>query len=126
MRDPVALFAALVFVVIGLSHLLQPLAWVEFFAAVRAQGRAGIFLEGFVHLLFGATLVAFGDLRPDLSAAPAIVGALLVVKAAVRFLAPDHVLRAYARLTPAHAGAFRVGGGFALALGGLFAYVGWA
>lgn len=46
MEQAVQLFAAIAFLVVGLSHLLQPKAWVAFYQALAAQGPVGAFLEG--------------------------------------------------------------------------------
>ena len=34
-------------------------AWVDFFTMLRAQGRAGVFVNGFLALGFGSLVVAF-------------------------------------------------------------------
>lgn len=122
MEKNVELFAAVYFVVVGLSHLLQPMAWVEFFAELRARGRSGAFFEGFLSLGLGAFIVAFHDVWSGLPAVLTVVGALLVLKAAVRFCAPELALRVYANMTPARAWRFRAGGAMAIALGIVFAY----
>jgi hypothetical protein len=43
-------FVAVGFLGVGLSHLLQSLAWVEFFGWLRGHGRPGVFLEGLLNL----------------------------------------------------------------------------
>ncbi len=48
MEQATQLFAAIAFLVIGLSHLSQPKAWVEFYQALAARGVPGVFLEGFL------------------------------------------------------------------------------
>jgi len=45
--------------VIGLSHVAQPRAWVEFFVWLRGKGHAGVFVNGFLSLGFGSFIVAF-------------------------------------------------------------------
>ena len=59
MEQATQVFAAVSFLVIGLSHLGQPKAWVAFYQALAARGSAGAFLEGFLLLNFGAIIVAF-------------------------------------------------------------------
>ncbi len=40
------IFAAVFSLVIGLSHILQPRGWVEFFVWLRSKGNAGVFVNG--------------------------------------------------------------------------------
>ena len=39
--------AIILFGVVGLSHILQPKAWAEFFILLRGKGGPGAFLDGF-------------------------------------------------------------------------------
>ena len=59
MERAVEVFAAVQFLVIGLSHVFQPRVWVEFFTWLRGKGYAGVFVNGFLSLGFGAFIVAF-------------------------------------------------------------------
>jgi hypothetical protein len=123
MERAVEIFATICFLVIGLSHLLQPLAWVEHFSWLRSKGRAGVFVDGFLCLNFGAFIVAFHNVWTG----PGIVLTLIewapVAKALIRFAAPQLGLRIYERLTPDRAGYFRIGGVFALAISGFLIYL---
>src|SRR5262245_28174583 len=67
MEQSTELLATILFLGIGLSHLLQPLAWVEFFTWLRQRGRAGVFVEGFMCLGFGALIVAFHNVWSGMS-----------------------------------------------------------
>jgi uncharacterized protein YjeT (DUF2065 family) len=123
MEQNIRAFAAISFVVIGLSHLLQPYVWVEFFTWVREKGRAGMFVEGFLSLLFGALVVAFHNVWSGLPVVLTLVGWGQVLKSLMRFVAPQLSLRVYRRVTPERAWEFRVAGIFALALGFLCGYL---
>ncbi len=123
MQEAVELFAGITFLVIGLSHLLQPMAWTEFFTELRAKGRAGVFFEGFLCLWFGAVIVAFHNVWSGLPAILTIVGWLQVLKGLLRFTVPRLALRIYERVVPERAWAFRVAGVFSIILGGLFTYM---
>ena len=46
MERAIEILAALFFLAISLSHILQPRAWVEYFTWLREKGRAGMFVEG--------------------------------------------------------------------------------
>jgi len=60
----VFVFAAVSLLVIGLSHVAQPRVRVEFFVYLRGKGPAGVFVNGFLCLGFGAFIVAFRFLQP--------------------------------------------------------------
>lgn len=119
----VQLFAGLQFLVIGLSHLFQPMAWVEYFVLLRSKGRAGVFFEGFLLLGFGAFIAAFHNVWSGLPAVLTVVGWLQILKGLVRFTLPQLGLRIYERVRPERAWEFRWAGVFSLALGGLFLYL---
>ena len=59
MEQATQVFAAASFLVIGLSHLFQPRAWVAWFQSLAAQGPSGAFTEGFLSVSFGAIVAGF-------------------------------------------------------------------
>jgi hypothetical protein len=62
MGRSVEILAIILFGVIGLSHILQPKAWAEFFIILRGKGEAGAFMDGFLNLPLGAFIVAFHNI----------------------------------------------------------------
>jgi hypothetical protein len=58
MERSVEVFAIVLFVVVGLSHLLQPRAWVEFFILLRDKGEPVVFNEPHLRRVLG-TYVAY-------------------------------------------------------------------
>ncbi len=122
MERATEIFAALFLLVIGVSHLLQPMVWVEWFTALRGKGRAGMFVEGVMSLAFGAFIVSFHNVWSGLPVVLTLVGWGQVLKGLVRLALPEFSLRVYARVTPERAWTFRVGGVGAIALSGL---LGW-
>jgi hypothetical protein len=48
MENAIERMAGISFLAIGLSHLLRPHDWVEYFAQVRAKGAPGAFMNGMV------------------------------------------------------------------------------
>ena len=111
-------FAAVCLLGVGLSHALQPLAWVEFFVWLRGQGRCAVFLEGLLSLNFGALVVAFHNVWVGLPAMLTLIGWGMV-----RLVAPGLGLRAYERIVPERAWHFRVAGFLALALSAFSGYL---
>src|SRR5262245_56706086 len=118
--------AAIYFLVIGLSHLVQPLAWVQYFTWLRAKGTAGMFVEGLLSLGFGSLIVAFHNVWSGLPVVVTVVGWGQVLKGLVRLVLPQWSLRVYERITPERAWHFRVAGVGAVALCCLLAYVAYA
>ncbi len=126
MEQATEVFAAVYVLGIGLSHVVQPHGWVEFFTWLREKGRAGMFVEGFLSLSFGALVVAFHNVWSGLPVVLTLVGWGQVLKGLIRLVAPQLSLRVYERVTPERAWQFRVAGVVALALGCLFAYMAFA
>ena len=116
-------FAAVCFLGVGLSHVVQPLAWVEFFIWLRGQGRCGVFVDGLLSLTFGALVVAFHNVWAGPPVVLTLIGWAQVLKGTVRLVAPGVGLRAYGRIAPERAWHFRVAGLLALALSALCGYL---
>jgi hypothetical protein len=118
MEHATQVFAAISFLVIGLSHIGRPQAWVAFYQALAARGTPGAFIEGFLMLNFGAIIVAFHNVWHGPALLLTLIGWAQILKGAGRFLAPEIGLRAMQRITPERAWYFRVGGLVALLLSG--------
>ena len=118
MEQATQLFAAISFLVIGVSHLVQPRGWVTFYQALAARGTSGAFLEGFLLLNFGAIIVAFHNVWHGPALVLTLIGWAQVLKAAGRFLVPQFGLRAMQRVTLERAWYFQLGGVIALFLSG--------
>jgi hypothetical protein len=116
MEQATQLFAAVSFLVIGLSHLTQPRAWVAFYQTIAEHGTPGVFLEGFLCLSFGAIVAGFHNVWQGPAMVLTLVGWSQVLKGLGRFVAPQVALRIMARVTPERAWFFRAGGVIALAL----------
>lgn len=114
MEQATQVFAAISFLVIGLSHLGRPQSWVDFYQALAARGSVGVFFEGFLLLTFGAFIVAFHNVWHGPALVLTLIGWAQVLKAVVRFLAPQVALRVLQRVTPERAWYFQAGGVFAL------------
>jgi hypothetical protein len=80
----VEVFAALYLLGVGLSHVLQPHAWIEFFAWMREKGPAGMFVEGLLSLGFGALVVGFHNVWTGLPVVLTLIGWGQVLKGVVR------------------------------------------
>jgi len=112
----IQVFAAVNFLVIGLSHVFQRGAWVEFFAKLHSLGRLGPFAEGFLYLNFGALIVSFHNVWSGPEVILTLTGWVQIVKALVRFVAPQRVLRLYGRMGPERAWQIQAAGGLFVVL----------
>jgi len=98
-------------------------AWVDFFTMLRAKGRAGVFVNGFLALGFGSLVVAFHNVWTGLPVVLTIFGWAQVLKGFVSFVAPRIALRGLSRVSLERAWHFRAGGIFALCLSAVLWYI---
>ena len=121
MDRSVEVLAMILFAVFGLSHMLQPEAWVEFFILLRSKGEPGAFVDGFLNLPLGAIIVAFHNTWSGLHLVLTLVGWALLFKSLIRFCAPKQALRVMARVSLERAWESQLAGaglaGFAALLG---------
>jgi len=122
METSVRLFAVVNLLVMGLSHLTQPRAWVGFFVWLREKGSVGVFVNGFLSLGFGSIIVAFHNVWSGLPMILTIYGWVLVLKALVSFTLPGIAMRSLERVTPERSWMLVLPGLMLLSLGGLLAY----
>jgi hypothetical protein len=119
----IQLYAAVNFLVIGLSHLLQPRVWVDFFVWLRTKGHTGVFLNGMLSLSFGSIIVAFHNVWTGLPTILTVIGWAQVAKGLVSLVAPQLGMRSLERVSPERSGEFVAAGAVFLALAALMAYL---
>jgi hypothetical protein len=123
LQQSVEFFVAVQSLVMGVSHIVQPRAWVDFFVWLREKGHAGVFANGFLSLWFGTLIVAFHPVWSGPAIVVTLLGWAQVVKAAVAFVAPQISMRGFARVSPERRHEF-VGAGIGLlAISGVCWYV---
>ena len=98
MEQAVEAFAAINFLVIGLSHVFQHQAWAEFFILLHRHGRPGAFANGFLSLITGTLIVAFHNVWSVPHVLLTVIGWAFVLKAAVVLIFPNLGLRSIARV----------------------------
>ena len=126
MNQAVELFVAINCLVVGLSHVLQPGAWVTFFVWLRDKGSSGVFVNGLLSLSFGALIAAFHNVWHGLPAVITVLGWLQILKGALSLIAPQIALRSMARVRPDRAHEFRIAGAVLIGLGLIAGYVAMA
>jgi hypothetical protein len=95
----VEIYAAVHFTVIGISHLIQPRVWIDLFVRLRELGHVGVFLNGFLSLIFGSIIVAFHDIWLWPSVILTLIGWAQIVKALISFCAPALAMRSLNRVS---------------------------
>jgi len=123
MERALEIYAAIHFFVIGLSHALQPRVWVDFFLHLRKLGHTGVFVAGFMALLFGSIIVAFHNVWSGLPMVLTLMGWAQVIKGLLYFVFPQIGERSMARVSHERAHEFVVPGILFIALGGLMLYL---
>lgn len=120
MQRAVEIYAAVQFIVIGLSHIIQRRAWAEFFIHLRSLGRTGVFINGFLSLIFGSIVVAFHNVWNGPAVVLTLIGWAQIVKAFVSFVFPSVGARGINRVSVERDWEFAVAGFISLALAALF------
>ena len=123
MEDAVRILVAVCYVVIGVSHLVRPREWAEFFIRLREMGAAGGFVVAFIHFPLGAIIVAFHNVWAWPAVVLTLCGWVLVVKGFLYFVSPAHAEKMLRRVTLERAWEFRLVGPFAFALSGFCIYL---
>jgi hypothetical protein len=122
METSVEKLVAINFLVIGLSHRLQPRVWMQFFIMLREKGEVGSFLNGFVHFPLGAFIVAFHNVWHGIPMIVTIAGWGLLFKSTLYFTWPKHGVRMLGTIKMERSWHFAVAGVGSIALGGLILY----
>jgi uncharacterized protein YjeT (DUF2065 family) len=113
---------AISFLVIGLSHIAQPRAWVRFFIMFREKGEVGSILNGLLHFPLGALIVSFHNVWHGIPLVVTIVGWGLVIKSLLYLTYPKHGMRMLSRVREERSSEFVIAGVLALGLSGLIAF----
>jgi hypothetical protein len=122
MERSVEVLAIILFGVLGLSHILQPKAWAEFFILLRGKGEAGAFVDGLVNLPLAGVIIGFHNIWSGIPIVLTLVGWGLLIKGLIRFCAPKLGLRMMARVSVERSWEFQVAGAGLVVLAGLLGY----
>ncbi len=122
MERAVEVLFVILFGILGLSHILQPKAWADFFILLRGKGEAGAFVDGFLNLPMGGIIVGFHNTWSGIPLVLTLVGWCLLVKSLIRFWAPRLALRMMARVSVERAWEVQVAGAGLVALASLVGY----
>jgi hypothetical protein len=118
------IFVVINFTVVGLSHIVQPRAWAEFFIRLRALGSTGVFVNAMLSLLVGSIIVSLHNDWNGLAAIVTFLGWAQVVKGTISLLVPAVGMRGLMRVSLDRDWEFQVGGAVFLVISG-FIVRGW-
>jgi hypothetical protein len=115
-------FAAVAFFVVGLSHVVQPRVWAQFFIALREKGPVGSFIIALIQFPMGALIVAFHNIFHGIPLVLTLIGYGLVIKSLIYFVFPSVGMRSLSRVSIERSWEFVVAGIFSIGISGLLAY----
>ena len=122
METAVEKLAAICILVTGLSHIIQPRAWAEFFIMLREKGKVGSILAGLLHFPLGVIIVAFHNVWHGLPIVVTIMGWGLLLKSVLYLIYPTHGMRMLARVSLERSWEFVVAGVMGVVVSGLIIY----
>ena len=122
MEASIQLLFAIAFLILGLSHLLQPLAWFSFFCKLRDQGEAGVLFITLITMPPGLLIAIYHPVWTGFPLALTLIGWGYLIKAALYSIFPKLGMRALANLREENAGMFRWAGIALILIGALLAW----
>lgn len=122
MEEAMQKLAAICFLLIGLSHIVRPRAWAEFFILIREKREAGALINGFIHFPLGALIVAFHNVWGGIFSILTLIGYGLLLKGLICFVFPGVALKSLDRVSLDKAGEFVWAGIVLVGIACLFLY----
>ena len=122
MERAVQIFAVIQFLIMGLSHIVRPRAWSEFFLLLRNKGVAGAFLNGFLSLVMGSVIVAFHPVWSGIPLILTLIGWAQVLKSILIFIVPGYAERSLEKMPIDNPRSFIAAGIVLLTICGLLLY----
>ncbi len=101
---------AIVFLVLGLSHFLQPRAWFTFFELLHAKGEAGVLVIALITLPPGLLIVVYHPVWTGIPLLLTLIGWGYLIKSAVYLTYPGMGLRVLSGLSEHNTVKFRWAG----------------
>lgn len=125
MELAVTRLAVICFFVVGVSHIVQPRAWAQFFMDMHAKGKAGSLLNALLHFPLGLIVVSFHNVWSGLPVVLTLIGWGLVLKSFIYFVFPGYGLRMLAQVSMERSRGFIVAGLFSVGISGLLVFSLW-
>lgn len=125
MERSIEILTALSLIIIGLSHVLQPRVWAEFFIELRGRGNVGIFWTALMHLPTGVLILGFHPVWSGWPLLVTLLGCGWTLKGTLYLCFPAVGRRSLARVSLDRAWMFTVAGVLLVILGGVVGYLVW-
>ena len=125
MELAVTSLAIICFFVVGISHIVQPHVWAQFFIDMRARGEVGSFLNALLHFPLGVVIVSFHNVWSGLPVVLTLIGWGLVLKSFIYFVFPGYGLKMLSRVSTERSRGFIVAGLFSVGISGLLIFSLW-
>ena len=122
MELAVTKLAIICFLVTGVSHIVQPRVWAQFFIDLRSKGEIGSFHNGLLHFPLGALIVSFHNVWHGLPMVLTIIGWGLLLKSLTYLTLPRHGVKMLERVSLERSWIFVVGGVFSIGISGLLIF----
>ncbi|MBD0328129.1 MAG: hypothetical protein ICV68_17020 [Pyrinomonadaceae bacterium] len=122
MELAVTKLAIICFLIIGLSHVVQPRVWAQFFIDMHSKGEVGSFLNALLHFPLGVLIVSFHNVWQGLPIVLTLIGWGLVLKSLIYFVFPKHGVKMLARISMERSWESVVAGVVAIGISGLLIF----
>jgi uncharacterized protein YjeT (DUF2065 family) len=119
----IELFLAINFFIIGLSHLVQPKIWVEFFIYLHSKNNAGNIFNALLSLGTGSLIFSFHFIWYWPNIIVTIYGLLQILKGLIYLLKPSVGIANIGKVTMEKANKFRWSGLLSLILSIMIIYI---
>ena len=118
MELAVTKLAMICFLVTGVSHIVQPRVWAQFFIDLNHKGEVGSFLNALLHFPLGVIIVSFHNVWHGLPIVLTLIGWGLVLKSFIHFVFPKYGMKVLARVSIERSWEFVVAGWFSVGISG--------
>jgi len=122
MERGIEIMTAVCLLVTGLSHVLRPRGWVDFFVMLRERREAGVIATGLLHLPLAVLIVAFHHRWTGVPAVVTVLGYAWLLKATLYLTFPRVGLMSLGRVSVKRSHEFVVAGWVLIGVGALVAY----
>jgi len=122
MELAVTKLAVICFFVIGVSHIVQPRVWAQFFIDMHGKGEVGSFLNALLHFPIGVLIVSFHNVWSGLPIVLTLIGWGLVLKSSIYFISPSHGVKMSGRVSLERSWEFIIAGVFSVGISGLLIF----
>ena len=122
MELAVTKLAIICFFITGVSHIVQPRIWAQFFIDMHSKGEVGSFQNALLHFPLGVLIVSLHNLWYGWPVVLTLIGCGLVLKSFIYFVFPRYGVRVLARVSMERSWEFVVAGIISVGISGLLIF----